>query len=62
MLIVFPELSTQIQPILFTCSWEKEDFRLVGNINTDETLEKLFQTDDVNSVLEILADYFNELL
>ena len=36
--------------------------RLVENINTDETLEKLFQTDDVNSVLEVLADYFHELL
>ncbi len=38
------------------------DLKLVENINTDETLEKLFQTDDVNSVLEVLADYFNELL
>lgn len=38
------------------------DLRLVENINTDETLEKLFQTKDDNSVLELLAGYFHELL
>lgn len=38
------------------------DLRLVANINTDETVEKLFRTEDENKILEILADYFNELL
>jgi AraC-like DNA-binding protein len=38
------------------------DLRLIENINTDETLKKLFQTEDHSEVLEIIADYFNELL
>ena len=38
------------------------DLRLVENINTDETLEKLYQTKDNNSVLELMAGYFHELL
>jgi len=38
------------------------DLKLVENINTDETIEKLFRTKDDNEVLEILAGYFNQLL
>jgi AraC-like DNA-binding protein len=38
------------------------DLRLVENIDTQYTLEKLDQLQDWDEIVEILADYFNELL
>lgn len=38
------------------------DLLLVENVNTKGTLEKLFGTKDDWKILEILAEYFNELL
>lgn len=38
------------------------DLKLIENIDTQGTLEKLNQTEDNNDLIEILAEYFNELL
>ena len=38
------------------------DLRLVENVDTQHTLEKLEQMEDWGDIVEILADYFNELL
>lgn len=38
------------------------DLRLVENIDTHHTLKKLAQLEDWDNILEVLADYFNELL
>ena len=38
------------------------DLMLVENVDTQRTLEKLRQTEDRSDIVEILADYFNELL
>jgi len=38
------------------------DLRLVENVDTQHTLEKLKQLDDWDDIIEVLADYFNELL
>lgn len=38
------------------------DLRLVENVDTQQTLEKLEQLEDWDDVIEVLADYFNELL
>jgi len=38
------------------------DLMLVENVDTQRTLEKLRQTEDGSDIVEILADYFNELL
>ena len=38
------------------------DLRLVKNVDTQHTLEKLKQLEDWSDIIEVLADYFNELL
>ena len=38
------------------------DLRLVENVDTQHTLEKLEQLEDWDDIIEALADYFNELL
>ena len=38
------------------------DLRLVENVGTQNTLKKLEQTEDWGDIVEILADYFNNLL
>ena len=38
------------------------DLRLVENVDTQHTLEKLEQLEDWDDIIEVLADYFNELL
>jgi AraC-like DNA-binding protein len=38
------------------------DLRLVENVDTQYTLEKLEQLEDWDDIIEVLADYFNELL
>lgn len=38
------------------------DLRLVENVDTQYTLEKLDQLEDWDDIIEVLADYFNELL
>lgn len=38
------------------------DLRLVENVDTKHTLEKLEQLDDWDDIIEVIADYFNELL
>jgi AraC-like DNA-binding protein len=38
------------------------DLMLVENIDTQRTLEKLRQTEEESNIVEILADYFTELL
>lgn len=38
------------------------DLRLIENVDTQQTLEKLAQLDDWHDIIEVLADYFNELL
>lgn len=38
------------------------DLLLLENIDTQRTLEKLHQTEDYNTIVEILVEYFNELL
>ncbi len=38
------------------------DLRLVENVDTQQTLEKLAQLEDWDDIIEVLADYFNELL
>ena len=38
------------------------DFNLIENVDTQSTLKKLQQTEDTNKIVDILADYFNELL
>ena len=38
------------------------DLRLIENVDTQYTLEKLEQLEDWEDIIEVLADYFNELL
>lgn len=38
------------------------DLRLVENVDTQHTLEKLKQLEDWSDIVEVLAEYFNELL
>lgn len=38
------------------------DLRLVKNVDTQQTIEKLDRLDDWDKVIEVLAEYFNELL
>ena len=38
------------------------DLRLIKNAKTQLTIDKLYQTDDKLKMVEIIADYFNELL
>ncbi|MEZ4749026.1 MAG: helix-turn-helix domain-containing protein, partial [Calditrichia bacterium] len=38
------------------------DLRLVENVNTQKTLDKLAQFDDWESMKAVIAEYFNELL